>query len=511
MAHTYLGIDIGTSGCKLALFDDAGALLYAASEVYPTHYPAPGEVEQEPEDWWRAVCRGLNRLWEQGAGPASVAAIGIDGQSWSAVPVDAEGTVLARTPIWMDTRAARVAAKWSERLTPERIFAVSGNPFSPTYTLPKVLYWMEREPEFIKRAWHILQSNSFIVYRLTGAVSMDFSMAYGWHNFNQRTLKYDTALTREFGVPERFLTEPVPSHTVIGRVTAGSARLTGLLAGTPVVAGGLDAACGTFGAGVTEPGQTQEQGGQAGGMSICLDTPLSHEKLILSPHVIPDRWLLQGGSVGGGASLKWFAEQLGAVQPGGETAIERSVGGIFKLLDAEAESSTVGAGGVVFLPYFAGERSPLWDTKACGMYFGLKFSTAHADLVRATMEGAAFALRHNIETALETGASIKELRATGGSANSRIWTQIKADVTNTSISVPDADDATARGAAMLAMLGVGCYPDARSAADAIVRVSRVQEPTENTPKYGAYYGIYKSLYTCTADCMSRLYDIETEG
>ncbi len=138
-------------------------------------------------------------------------AIGIDGQSWSAIPMGFDGKALANTPIWMDTRAADICTVWEKRLGAERLFAVSGNPFSPTYTLPKVLYWAERDPELLSNTAYILQSNAYIVYLLTGAVTMDYSMSYGWHNFDQQKLRYDASLSRELGLPDRFLIEPVPS------------------------------------------------------------------------------------------------------------------------------------------------------------------------------------------------------------------------------------------------------------------------------------------------------------
>lgn len=506
MKSLFLGIDIGTSGCKTALFDETGHAAFTASGGYALHYPFPGAVEQDAEDWWGALCLCLKNLWEQGADPKAVSAIGIDGQSWSAIPVDSSGKTLAKTPIWMDTRAGSICRVWEKRLGAEHIFNISANPFSPTYTLPKLLWWMENSPGLVESASHIMQSNSFIAFRLTGRISMDYSMSYGWHNFDQKKLTFDDALTREFGIPTRFLTPPVHSDQVIGVISAEAARATGLSEGTPVVAGGLDAACATLGAGVVSPGQTQEQGGQAGGMSICTDRALAHPKLILGSHVIPNRWLLQGGTVGGGASLKWFSEQLGAA--GGDNILKTAGEGVFARLSAEAEGSVPGANGLICLPYFAGERSPLWDEGAKAMYFGLKFSNTHADMVRATMEGAAFALRHNIETAKEAGAEITELRGTGGASNSRIWTQIKADITGIPMGIPDTDDATVRGAAMLAMKSKGLFENYDEAAQKLINITRHQEPqAENASLYGRLYEIYKKLYPATKTCMAELDEI----
>jgi xylulokinase len=505
-----LAIDIGTSGCKLTLFREDGTPAAFETEGYPLYTPAPGCVEQDADEWWAAVCRACRRLLEKsGAAPGEIAGVGIDGQSWSAIPVDREGRVLRRTPIWMDTRAKDVCRRYEARIGKDAIFQVSGNPFSPSYTLPKVLYYMENEPEIVRDAAYILQSNSFLVYRLTGKVSQDLSQSYGWSCFDQKKLCWDDALTKAFGIDPRFLLETVPSQTIVGGVTKQAAGLTGLLEGTPVAAGGLDAACSTLGVGVTRPGQTQEQGGQAGGMSICVGSPVSHPALILSPHVVPGLWLLQGGTAAGGGSLKWFAGQFGA-RTG--DALEASGKDLFQKLSAEAETSRPGANGLVFLPYLNGERSPIWDAEARGAYLGARFSTTHADFVRATMEGVAFSLRHNLDLAAEAGACVSELRATGGSANSVVWTQIKADATGLPMVVPASDTAAACGAAILAGVGVGVYKSALDAAEKIVKIRRTQEPNRDLRRvYDAYYQIYRRLYPDTKDLMRAIGAAEVMG
>lgn len=503
-----LAIDIGTSGCKLTLFCEDGTPAAFETEGYPLYTPQPGFVEQDAEAWWAAVCLACRRLLEKSAVPASkIAAVGIDGQSWSAIPIDRDGNVLCRTPIWMDTRAKDLCREYEARIGADAIFRVSGNPFSPSYTLPKILYFMHHEPELVRNAAFFLQSNSFIAYRLTGSVSQDLSQSYGWHNFDQRRMRYDEDLTRVFGIDRRFLLDMVPPQTIVGTVTKKAAALTGLLAGTPVSAGGLDAACSTLGVGVTAPGQTQEQGGQAGGMSICVDSPVAHPALILSPHVVPGLWLLQGGTAAGGGSLKWFAGQFGARENG-----ELIAGGadLYRKLSSEAESACPGSGGMVFLPYLNGERSPLWDADARGAYFGVRLKSKHADFVRATMEGVAFSLRHNLELAEKAGAPVSELRATGGSANSLVWTQIKADVTGLPMVVPASDTASACGAAILAGVGVGLYPSAAEAAKRIVKIRRTQQPdTALRPVYDACYSVYRRLYDSTKELMWELGDAES--
>jgi len=309
MQNLLLAIDIGTSACKIAVFQPNGTVVSDCSKSYPIYYPAPGWVEQNPNEWWQAICEGIRECIEKGGiDPHSIAGIGIDGQSWSCIPIDKNGTVLYNTPIWMDTRAKSICDRVNAEVGAEKLFSLSGNPFQPSYTTPKILWFQENKPEVYKNTYKFLQSNSFIAYRLTDVLSQDMSQGYGLHVFDIKKRKYDETMCRAIKIDIDQLPEIYECHDIVGTVTAKAAGLTGLCEGIPVVAGGLDAACGTLGAGVYRPGQTQEQGGQAGGMSICLDTPTGDQTLILSPHVVPDLWLLQGGTVGGGGSLRWLAK-----------------------------------------------------------------------------------------------------------------------------------------------------------------------------------------------------------
>ncbi|HBQ64592.1 MAG TPA: carbohydrate kinase, partial [Clostridiales bacterium] len=439
-----LGIDIGTSSCKAALFDLDGTVTAWSSQPYPVYYPNPGWAEQDPEEWWQAVCLCIREVLQtSGVDACEIKGIGVDGQSGSTIPIDVHGRVMHNTPIWLDTRGAGICRKAGDRIGEDRIFSLCGNPLKPSYCTPKILWFQQQLPDVYQNTYKFLQSNSFIVYRLTGKWSQDLSQGYGFHFFNMRSGSYDGAMCDAFGLHMEKFPEIFPCHGIVGEVTGAAAELTGLKKGTPVVAGGLDAACGTLGAGVVREGQTQEQGGQSGGMSICVAEPRGHRKLILGYHVVPHRWLLQGGTTGGGGSMKWLKQTIGQTDES------------FEDLDLQAGSIPPGSDGLLFLPYLAGERSPLWNENASGVFFGLSYDKPRGHLVRAVLEGVAYSLRHNLETAREAGVGAMELRAMGGSANSRLWTQIKADVTGKPIAVPSSDTATTLGAALLAGVGTG--------------------------------------------------------
>ena len=492
MEELILGIDIGTSGCKAAAFTRDGEVRAKASEEYRVFYPQSGWAEQDPEEWWQATCRAIWRITETLAGRGRVIGVGVDGQSWSAIAIDSDGKVLCPTPIWMDTRSDRQAAEILRRCGEDALFQVTKNPLGPSYTSPKVLWYKEHLPHVYEKAERILQSNSFIVYRLTGCDSQDQSQGYGWSCYDTGRGVWCYDLCKAQGIRPSLLPQLYPCHAVIGGVTRKAAALTGLAEGTPVVAGGLDAACGTLGAGVISPGQAQEQGGQAGGMSICVDRPLADPRLILSAHVVPGLWLLQGGTVGGGGAVNWFNSQFGAVW---ELAAKESGSSPFAEMDHEAAQVSAGSDGVVFLPYLSGERSPIWDPCAKGVFYGFGFSSGRGHFARAVMEGVAYSLRHNLETAQNAGADAPTLRSMGGAANSPLWMQIKADVTRRRLEVAASDTATSMGAAILAGVGVGMYDSFAQAAQLTVRIKRTYCPDPDAAAvYDKGYRIYRALY-----------------
>lgn len=497
-----LGIDIGTSACKAALFDRKGQVLAAANGEYPVYYPEEGWAEQNPEEWWSAVCEAVRQvIREAGIQPEEIAGVGIDGQSWSAIAIDKGGKVLTNTPIWMDTRAQSICDRLNEEIGEEEIFRIAGNSLQPSYTTAKILWYKENLPEVYSKIYKILQSNSYIAFKLTGQISQDLSQGYGLHCFDMRTGQWDEEMCKKMGIPRDFLPEIVPSDRIIGTVTKKAAEESGLAEGTPVAAGGLDAACGTLGAGVIHPGETQEQGGQAGGMSICIEKYQADPRLILGFHVIPGKWLLQGGTTGGGGVMRWFEREFADYE-----RLMKEQTGISSLdqLNEIAEKVKPGCDGLVFLPYMAGERSPIWNPYAKGVFYGLDFSKTKGHMVRACMEGVAFSLRHNLETAEKAGAKAEILRAMGGSANSLLWTQIKSDITGKTMAVPASDTATTLGAALLAGVGTGFYKDYEEAVAQTVKVTRKHQPDlEKKAVYDKNYETYLELYRSLSGLMKK--------
>ncbi|WP_274650600.1 xylulokinase [Paenibacillus humicola] len=491
MNHYLVGIDIGTSGCKAALFTPGGEVLYQGTKAYPTLYPSPGYAEQNPEEWWRAACQLLRDMLRQtGADPRKIRGVGVSGQSGAAILLGEHGRPLRNAIIWLDRRTARQCEELVTAIGRERLFSVSGNPVSPSYITGKIRWIRENEPDIYKRTRKLLQSNGYIVYKLTGEFSQDVSQGNGLHAFDIGKAGWDYPLAEQLGIPGDWLPRVFGCSDIAGAVTTMAAAETGLVPGTPVVAGGLDAACATLGAGAIGAGQVQEQGGQAGGMSIVMDRPVKHEQLILSCHAVKDKWILQGGTVGGG-SLNWMRRELAGADDGD----------FFRLANEEASRIRPGSGGLVFLPYMAGERSPIWDPAAKGVFLGLTYETTRAHMIRAVMEGCALALKHNLRTAEQSGVPVHELYSVGGAANSGLWTQIKADITGKTFRIPSSDSASALGAAMLAGVGTGIYADFREAVHRTVRLQREFHPES------AHAGVYEQVYGVYLETYARLKEL----
>lgn len=500
-----LGIDLGTSACKIAVFDFEGRVIANHTSFYHTFYPYKGYVEQDAAEWWKAVCEGIQSiLHKNNIIPDEIAGIGVDGTSWACLPVDREGNPLYRVMLWLDRRARLQAEQIKERLGEERLIALSGNPVDAAYIVPKMLWLKQNEPDVYRKTHKFLQSNAFIVYKLTGEFSQDYSQGYGFHFFDISKGCWNEKVAEELGICLELMAPLFYSHEVVGTVTRRAAEETGLIPGIPVVAGGLDAACCTLGAGVVKPGQAQEQGGQAGGMSIQIDRPVIHPKLILGYHVIPNQWLLQGGTVGGSGTLRWFVDQFWFSKYS-DTNNECEKNNIFEIMSQEASRIPPGSDGFIFLPYMAGERSPIWDTKARGVFFGLSYDKTRAHMVRAIMEGVGFSLLHNLKTAEEVGVYTTELKSVGGAANSLVWTQIKSDITGKIIYVPSSDYASALGAAILAGVGTGIYKSFEEAVKKTVNIRRIHKPDQrNYEIYKGYYELYLELYQNLKECFVKL-------
>lgn len=494
MAATLLiGIDVGTTSTKAILCDLAGNVLAQAAQEYSTAYPRANWAQQDPEDWWRATCGVLQQtLWDSGVNARQIASIAVSSQAPTLVPVDRHGRPLHPALIWMDRRGEPQCRWLREHVGEDLIVAINGGRVDPYYLAAKLL-WLRAEASDVFAASHqFLQANGYVVHKLCGAFCMDSSHGPLTQLFDSAAQDWSQPLLDAMALDPARLPPVLPCTAVAGEVTREAAAATGLAAGTPVVAGMVDATAAGIEAGLLEPGQAAEVTGQSTVLLLCSDRPYAARDLIPVGHPVPGRYLVLGALVATGGALRWFRDQLGEAE-----RMEAARLGVdpFDLLSQAAEQSPPGANRVIFLPYMYGERSPIWDSNARGVFFGLSLATTKRDLVRAIMEGAAFGLRHNVEVATEAGFALDSLACIGGGSRSALWNQIKADVLQCPIRLPRASVGAPMGDAIVGAVGVGLYPTIGEAVAHMVAPGPEFAPERGRAVcYDALYRIYRGLY-----------------
>jgi xylulokinase len=488
-----LGIDAGTSSVKAVLLDLSGKLCAISTVEYPLHHLQPGWVEQEPEDWWQATCKAIREsLAKVEHGPERVLGMAVSSQAPTLLPLDIAGRPLRPAMIWMDRRAEAESVRLTELLGAEEIYRITGNRPDAFYVAARLLWLREHEPEILKRTWKFAQVNGYINYRLTGRLTVDPAHAVLMQMRNYATGEWSEALCSACGVdPEQF-PEVMESHHIQGEVTAQAAESTGLKAGTRVMAGTVDSPAAALEAGVTEPGIAVEMTGTSTVVIIPNDRGITEPALIAMPHALPGIHLLLGAMVSSGGCLRWFRDEFG---PNNSQAVNEGYADAYDLLSQQASEAAPGSGGVIFLPYMMGERSPIWHTNARGVFFGLSLATPKAAIVRAIMEGAAFALRHNVEVAARAGVEVREMRSVGGCSRSDPWNQIKADVLGMPLLLPRTSVGSPFGAAILAGMGAEAFPDVRKSLSEMIRLDRRFEPNQaNHEMYTQRYRVFRDIY-----------------
>ncbi len=496
MAHRYLiTIDVGTSSTKTAVWDDTGHIIAEAAQAYALQRPDPTWAEIDGKTWWDAVCATVWQVIAQGhIDPYEVAGLGVDGIGWTLLPVDRNCEPLYPALIWLDRRAEAETQGLKNRSDVDQLIDLVANPIDPAYITPKLLWLKQHQPHIFDAAHQFLTCSGFVVARLTGEFTCDYTQAYGYHFFDIRHEQWSAPVAEELGIPLEKMPRLSACTEIAGALTRPAASHLGLPAGIPVIVGCLDAAVGALGAGVARLGQTNEQGGQAGGMAISLDRVVVEPRLIFSHHVLPGQYLLQGGTVGGG-SLGWFRDVLGPVEV---NASELSGQSVFEGFSAQVEKTVPGAHGLIFVPYMAGERTPLWNSNARGVFIGLSYSTTRGDILRAIMEGCAFAVYDNVQVAAQHGLDIHEYLGSGGATHSAVWCQIKADIYNRPFIVARRQDGGEGGHTLglyaLTSQAVGLCDDAAECVERMLHQRQVFEPSpDRHALYEELFGVYRSV------------------
>lgn len=444
--------DLGTTGDKASLHDDTGRTLATYTAEYPTHFGADGVVEQDPEQWWSAVGVATRGLLERaGARREEVSVVGLSGQMMGAVFLDEHHRPTRPALIWADHRSQDQATRLVQAVGPESAYRELGHRIHPTYTLAKIMWVREHEPEVWAATRHVCVAKDFVVQRMTGTLVTDPSDASGTDAYDQGAARWSERLLAAAEISQDLLPPIVPSTTVVGGLTPEAAAATGLRADTPVVLGGGDGPMAAVGAGVLTPDDAAYAClGSSSWISCSSAVPLHDPQMrsMTFNHVVPDHFVPTATMQAGGASLSWVMELFG----GGADAYEHLLG----------EAATVGAAdeGLHFLPYLLGERSPHWNAKAAGTFAGLQRHHGPAHLVRAVLEGVAFNLRTCMGAFTDSGISLDRIDVIGGGAQSAVWMQVLADTWQVPVRQRTiVADANSLGAAVTAAVGVGLVDD----------------------------------------------------
>src|SRR5436305_6179000 len=508
--HTLLGIDLGTTGVKAALFSaEDGHVLVSAFIEYPLMHPQPGWAEQDPADWWNATITAIRTCLVGGVRhniqPQDVKGIGLSGQMHGVVLLDKDYQVLRPCIIWADQRSEAQCRWMTERVGAERLIMYVSNPALPGFSAPKALWVRDNEPEIFARTRTIILPKDYIRYRLTGVLAMEISDAAGTVLLDVKHGAWSHALLEALELSSSLLPPVVAADAVCGGITGEVELLTGLLAGTPVAGGGADNACGAVGNGIVRPGLALVSIGTSGVLLAYAATPQVDvsgpiPRVHTFNHAVPHAWYLMGVTQGAGLSLRWVRDNIGLP----EQALERWTGlDAYELLTKEAEGVSPGSDGLLFLPYLQGERTPHLDAYARGGWIGLTASHNRRHLVRAVLEGVAFSLKDCFAIIQEQVLELEQLRATGGGTKSLLWRQILADVLGVQLVTTTAEDGPAFGAALLAGVASGVYASVPQACEITVRVVDRTEPrpeleriyTREYEKYRALYPALKPIFT----------------
>ena len=503
-----IGSDIGTQGTKSVMVDEKGNVIAEATREYDVITPKPSWAEQWPDVWVKAVYETVKEVVEKsGVDKKEIAGIAISGlYGGSGIPVDENMEPIRPCLIWMDRRAVE-ETEWVKKNVPkEKIFEITGNYVDSYYGFTKMMWIRNNEPEVWKRIHKFVTPKDYVIYQMTGELAIDYSSAGNLGGvFDIRKLTWSEEMCKILGIPMEYLPERiVKSSDIVGKVKKEASEHCGLLEGTPVIAGGIDAPVAQLSAGALEEGEHVAMVGTSTCWGTVHDGKNLPFGLVSYPYVVYDteRIYTFGGSATTGALARWFKEQFGESE---SVVGERTGMSPYQLFDKEVENIPAGSEGIIVLPYFMGERSPIWDPKAKGVFFGVTLYHTRAHLYKALMEGGAYALRHNMEEGLKAGLKLNdECWIVGGVSKSSIWVRIFADVTGYKMRQVASLVEAPFGDAFLAGLGTGIIDKPERIKEWVKYKEPVEPDPENKKIYDTYYEMFRKLYEKTKELMRKL-------
>lgn len=501
-----MGIDVGTTGTRAVIVRPDGHVVSAAiADHQPMRMPKPGWAEQDPEDWWQAAISAARSALAQAALQGTdVAAVGLSGQMHGVALLDKAKVVLRPALIWCDQRSQSQCDAITSKVGASRLIRLVSNPALTGFSAPKLLWVRDHEPEIYERAAHFLLPKDYVRLKLIGEFATDVSDASGTLLFDVAHRRWSQEMLERLQIDASLLPRAFESVEITGQISSETALLTGLRAGTPVVAGAGDQAASAVGNGIVSPGLTSATLGTSGVIFSYTNAPKldPQGRIHTFCHAVPKKWHVMGVTQGAGLSLRWFREHFGE----SETWYARQVGADpYEIIIAEARKVPPGSDGLLFLPYLMGERTPHLDAEARGMWFGLTAAHTRGHLIRAILEGVAFSLRDSLEIFKELEIPVDQIRASGGGSRSFLWRQIQADIYGKDVVTLSESEGSAYGAALLAGVGAKVYKSVEEAAQETIQIRECVAPDlKNVKTYGQLYQVYRSLYPAVRDLSHQL-------
>jgi xylulokinase len=484
MMKYLLGLDVSTTGSKALLIDETGAVAASHTTPHPISQPYPLWSEQNPADWWAGMVASIRAVLAKTNAASAIQAIGLTGQMHGLVCLDAQNNVLRPAILWNDQRTQAECDEMTRVIGAKRLIQLTGNRALTGFTAPKILWVRNHESPVYAQIAHILLPKDYVRFKLSGDYAADLADGAGMVLLDVANRRWSEAVLKELNIPQEWLPKLVEGPAVTGVVSEQAAKETGLKAGIPIVGGGGDQAAQATGVGAVRPGIIALTVGTSGVVFAPL-AQYAYEpegRLHAFCHSVPGQWHFMGVMLSAAGSLQWYRDTLAPQED-------------FGALTAEAGDVLPGSEGLLFLPYLSGERTPHPDPLARGAFVGLTVRHSRAHLTRAVMEGVAFGLRDSFELIKQASpGAITEVRVSGGGAKSQVWRQIMADILGVPLVVAEAIEGAAYGAALLAGVGGGVWPDVLAATQATVKLGDRVDPGDGVKAYEAVYGLYRDLY-----------------
>lgn len=496
-----IGIDIGTTTVKCILFKEGPEVVAEAGKEYETLLPEPSWVQQNPDSWWSAAVQCIRMvLAKSWVNPEDIKVISVSSQAPAVLPVDRNGNPLHDALIWMDRRSKEEYEIIKDKVGVERIFDITGNRLDTYFSLTELMWFLRNKPEVMDKCYKVLQVNGYINYKLTGVFSIDDSHVSLTQIYDIHNECWSEELLKAIGADASLMPDTYDCCEPIGTVSKEAAEATGLSEKTVVLAGAVDATAAGLEAGVYEDGKVAEMTGTSSVVLIGFDKLVTAKELSYLRGCEKNSTILYGAMNTAGGSLKWFRDAL----YGGETPKKDS----YNRINREIEKMAKKPSKLIFLPYMAGERAPIWDPDARGTFIGINLNTNRAEMMRSIMEGTSFALQDNLDQAVKIGIPIHDIICCGGCSKSDIWLKIKASVIDKEIKIPEVNLGAQGGLSYMNAAFMGEYKTPEEASAKSLKIKRTVEPVrEWVEPYRELYQIYLESYQALKEQFKALANI----